>query len=214
MASLPLRGMAALPLRGMAAVPLCAWGPSTFMRPMWAPLAVASSGGLHPCHASRGGHVLGIEIERKFLVAGKSWRNGVRGAGTPIRQGYLSAGGPTQPTVRIRLAGPAAFLTVKGPGGKVRAEFEYAIPPADAEAMLALSVLAVLSKTRWEVLHDGHLWTVDEFHGPAALQGLVLAEVELDSEEVEPPLPAWLGAEVTGDPRYSNAALAAGKPPV
>jgi CYTH domain-containing protein len=111
--------------------------------------------------------------------------------------------------VRIRLAGDAAYLTVKGPGGKVRAEYEYAIPPGDAEGMLALSTMPVLSKTRWEILHAGHLWTVDEFHAPAALQGLVLAEVELDSEEVDPPLPAWLGAEVTDDPRYSNAALAA-----
>jgi len=152
---------------------------------------------------------MGVEIERKFLVAGEGWRAEVRGPGMPIRQGYLSAGGPSQPSVRIRLAGPAAFLTVKGPGGKVRAEFEYAIPPEDAEAMLALSPLAVLSKTRWEVLHEGHLWTVDEFHAPSALRGLVLAEVELAAEEVEPPLPGWIGTEVTDDPRYTNAALAA-----
>jgi adenylate cyclase len=152
---------------------------------------------------------LGIEIERKFLVADAAWRAEVRGVGTTMRQGYLAAGGPSQPSVRIRLAGDTAFLTVKGPGGKVRAEFEYLIPPADAEGMLALSPMAVLSKTRWEVMHEGHLWTVDEFHGPHALNGLVLAEVELDTEAVDPPLPAWLGAEVTDDPRYSNAALAA-----
>jgi adenylate cyclase len=152
---------------------------------------------------------VGIEIERKFLVADAAWRVAARGAGMPIRQGYLAAGGPAEPSVRIRLAGADAFLTVKGPGGKVRAEYEYAIPATDAEGMLALSRLAVLSKTRWEVEHAGHLWTVDEFHAPAALNGLVLAEVELDSEEADPPLPAWVGAEVTADPRYSNAALAA-----
>ena len=152
---------------------------------------------------------MGIEIERKFLVTKADWRPLVRGPGLPIRQGYLAAGGPGLPVVRIRIAGPAAFLTVKGPGGKVRAEFEYPIPLADAEAMLALSPVALLSKTRWEVPHLGHVWTVDEFHAPHRLKGLVLAEVELDTEEVEPPLPPWLGAEVTEDPRYSNAALAA-----
>lgn len=152
---------------------------------------------------------MGIEIERKFLVAGEGWRAAVRGAGTEMRQGYLAAGGPGLPSVRIRLMGERAVLTVKGPGGKVRAEFEYPVPAADAAAMLALSPLAELAKTRFEVMHEGHLWTVDEFHAPAALRGLVLAEVELDSEEVDPPLPPWLGAEVTDDPRYSNAALAA-----
>jgi CYTH domain-containing protein len=111
--------------------------------------------------------------------------------------------------VRIRIAGAAAWLTVKGPGGKVRAEFEYPIPPADAEAMLALSPFATLAKTRWEVPFGGHLWTVDAFEAPASLAGLVLAEVELDSEEVIPDLPGWAGAEVTEDPRYTNAALAA-----
>jgi adenylate cyclase len=152
---------------------------------------------------------MGIEIERKFLVAGEGWRDAARLPGLPMRQGYLAAGGPGLPSVRIRIAGAAAFLTIKGPGGKVRAEFEYPVPVEEAEAMLALSPLATLAKTRFEVMHDGHLWTVDEFEAPAALRGLMLAEVELDSEEVDPPLPGWLGAEVTDDPRFSNAALAA-----
>ena len=150
-----------------------------------------------------------VEIERKFLVASEAWRALVRDAGTPMRQGYLAAGGPGLPGVRIRLAGTEARLTVKGPGGKVRAEFEYVIPYEDGVAMLALSPLAELAKTRFELEHAGHLWTVDEFHGPPALKGLVLAEVELSSEEVHPALPDWLGAEVTDDPRFSNAALAA-----
>ncbi|WP_372618372.1 CYTH domain-containing protein [Falsiroseomonas sp.] len=152
---------------------------------------------------------MGTEIERKFLVASDGWRAQVRGPGLAMRQGYLAAGGPGLPSVRIRLAGDAAFLTVKGPGGKVRAEFEYAIPWADGAAMLALSPMAELAKTRWALEHEGHLWTVDEFHAPDRLKGLVLAEVELSSEAVDPPLPGWLGAEVTEDPRYSNAALAA-----
>lgn len=156
---------------------------------------------------------MGIEIERKFLVASDAWRGRARQPGTPMRQGYLAAGGPGLPSLRIRIAGTAAVLTVKGPGGKVRAEFEYPIPLADAEAMLALSPFAVLSKTRFEVEHEGHLWTVDEFHAPAALQGLVLAEVELKDAATDPPLPGWLGAEVTDDPRFSNAALAAALSP-
>jgi adenylate cyclase len=151
---------------------------------------------------------MGIEIERKFLVRGDGWREVAR-APLPMRQGYLAAGGPKEPSVRIRIAGDSAMLTVKGPGGKVRAEFEYPIPAADAEAMLALSPFAALAKTRWEVPFAGHVWTVDEFVAPAALAGLVLAEVELDSEEVNPDLPDWLGTEVTDDPRYSNAALVA-----
>lgn len=156
---------------------------------------------------------MGIEIERKFLVASDAWRGQARQPGTPMRQGYLAAGGPGLPSLRIRIAGTAAFLTVKGPGGKVRAEFEYPIPLADAEAMLALSPLAVLSKTRFELAHEGHLWTVDEFHAPPALQGLVLAEVELADIVTDPPLPGWLGAEVTDDPRFTNAALAAALTP-
>jgi adenylate cyclase len=150
-----------------------------------------------------------IEIERKFLVASDAWRALVRGKGVAMRQGYLAAGGPGQPSVRIRIAGDAAQLTVKGPGGKVRAEFEYPVPVAEAEAMLALSPLAVLAKARFDLMHEGHHWTVDVFEAPAALAGLVLAEVELDTAEADPPLPDWLGAEVTDDPRYSNAALAA-----
>jgi CYTH domain-containing protein len=146
------------------------------------------------------------EIERKFLVGDLSCIDGSEGV--RIAQGYLSQ--DPERTVRVRLAGDKAWLTIKGRSeGISRAEFEYPIPLADAEAMLALSPLPVLAKTRFEINHDGHLWTDDEFHAPPALRGLVLAEVELDSEAVDPPLPDWLGAEVTDDPRYSNAALAA-----
>lgn len=152
---------------------------------------------------------MGIEIERKFLVAGEGWRRAARGPGLRMRQGYLAAGGADQPSIRVRLAGERAWLTVKGPGGRVRAEFEYPIPPREAEAMLALCPLAVLGKTRFEVPHQGRVWTVDVFDAPAALAGLALAEIELADGAEEPELPDWLGAEVTEDPRYSNAALAA-----
>ncbi len=150
-----------------------------------------------------------VEIERKFLVASDAWRRATRGAGTPIRQGYLSSGGPAAPVVRIRLAGHEAFLTIKGPGGLTRAEFEYPIPPEHAEAMLALCLRPPLSKTRHQVPLGLWLWTVDEFHAPTRLAGLVLAEVELPDEAAAPPLPDWLGEEVTHDPRWTNAALAA-----
>ena len=152
---------------------------------------------------------MGIEIERKFLVADPAWRKAVRGEGLRMVQGYLATGSASAPGVRVRLAGPDAWLTVKGPGGLVRAEFEYPIPVEDAQAMLALCPWPAIEKTRWAVPHEGHLWTVDEFHAPARLAGLILAEVELPSEDTAPPLPDWLGAEVTGDARYSNAALAA-----
>lgn len=151
-----------------------------------------------------------VEIERKFRVASEAWRAAVEGPGVVMRQGYLSAPGPAAPSVRVRLAGDEAFLTIKGPGGLTRAEFEYAIPRDHAEDLIALCPGATLHKTRWHVPHAGHLWTVDEFHAPARLAGLVLAEVELDAEEVNPALPDWLGEELTGDPRWSNAALAAG----
>jgi CYTH domain-containing protein len=153
---------------------------------------------------------MGIEIERKFLVAGEGWRQGTSGPGVPMRQGYLSADGPA--VVRVRLAGPRGFLTIKGPGGLVRAEFEYEIPPRDAEDLLALCAEPPLAKTRWPVPHHGHLWTVDVFESPARLAGLVLAEVELPDAGVAPPLPDWLGQEVTDDPRYANASLARANP--
>lgn len=156
---------------------------------------------------------MGVEIERKFLVASPSWRDGVRGAGVPMVQGYLATGNASAPGVRVRLAGAQAWLTVKGPGGLVRAEFEYPIPVADASGLLALCPWPAIEKTRWEVPHAGHVWTVDEFHAPTRLGRLVLAEVELDTAEVSPSLPDWLGAEVTEDPRYSNAALAAALAP-
>ncbi|QYU70218.1 CYTH domain-containing protein [Leptolyngbya sp. 15MV] len=115
---------------------------------------------------------MGVEIERKFLVAGDGWR-AAAGPGVRMRQGYLAAGGGALPVVRVRIAGDRAWITVKGPGGKVRAEFEYAVPLRDAEAMLALCPWPVLAKTRFEVPDGHHLWTVDVFEAPARLAGLV-----------------------------------------
>jgi adenylate cyclase len=155
------------------------------------------------------------EIERKFLVADERWRGAALGSGLLLRQGYLrGGGGPDHPLARVRLAGAEAFLTVKGPGLMIRAEFEYPIPPADAEAMLAtLCAPPVIEKTRWRVPYAGLVWEVDAFAGH--LEGLVLAEVELATSTEPVLLPPWVGREVTQDARYLNSALArAAAPPI
>ena len=143
------------------------------------------------------------EIERKFLVAGVSWKDGA--TGTLIRQCYLSS--VKERTVRVRVAGRKAFLTIKGVSrGVSRTEFEYPIPMHDAAAMLdALCEHPLIEKTRWVVPFKGFRWEVDEFHGQNA--GLVVAEVELPSADTQPALPPWLREEVSSDPRYFNANL-------
>ncbi len=144
-----------------------------------------------------------LEIERKFLVANEGWRG--LGHVIPIRQGYLASSEAL--SVRVRQAGPRAFLTVKGGKGIVRAEYEYEIPLDEATEMLDRLCRPPLIEKRRHVLDlDGIEWVVDEFDG--ALAGLVLAEVELDSAEQQVALPDWLGREVTDDPRYLNASLA------
>jgi adenylate cyclase len=141
------------------------------------------------------------EIERKFLVRGDGWKPGPPGA--LQRQGYLSV---EDPTVRVRIEGDRATLTVKGAQrGLTRAEFEYEIPLADAEEMFALCPFAV-EKTRYLRDLDGRRWEVDVFHG--ANDGLVIAEIELEREDESFVLPPWIGAEVSRDPRYRVASLA------
>lgn len=146
------------------------------------------------------------EVERKFIVSSAGWRDGARG--TRYRQGYLSAGERAGCTVRIRVAGERAFLTVKGPAAAgARDEYEYPIPVADAEEMLSrLAAGGIVEKTRHRVPFAGRTWEVDEFAGDNA--PLVIAEVELDRIDEEVALPPWVGAEVTDDPRFTNAALA------
>ncbi|QPF73033.1 CYTH domain-containing protein [Roseateles sp. DAIF2] len=145
---------------------------------------------------------MGIEIERKFLVAtGEGWR---RPDALVFSQGYLNRA--AERTVRVRIAGARAFLTIKGKSrGASRAEFEYEIPVADARELLALCEGPLIEKTRHTLEVEGTRWEVDEFHGANA--GLVLAEVELAHEDQPFARPAWLGAEVTGDERYYNSRL-------
>jgi len=145
-----------------------------------------------------------VEIERTFLVTDPSWRGDA--PGTPIRQGYLLRA--VERTVRVRRIGDAGAITVKGPGLRVRAEFEYPIPAADADALLdTLCEPGTIDKVRHTVDHGGRRWTVDEFCGRH--NGLVLAEIELDDPDETVDLPPWVGEEVTDDPAFSNAALSA-----
>ncbi len=143
------------------------------------------------------------EIERKFLVRGEGWRSLAKG--TLYRQGYLNSA--KERTVRIRTAGDAAFITVKGLSvGATRSEFEYEIPVDDARAMLdVLAEKPLIEKRRYKIPAGSLTWEIDEFLGDNA--GLIVAEIELASETQEFEKPAWLGEEVTGDPRYFNSNL-------
>jgi adenylate cyclase len=148
---------------------------------------------------------MAIEIERKFLVLGTPWANLPRGA--LMRQGYLHAS--PERVVRVRIEGALAMLTVKaaahGTQGISRGEWEYPIPLTDAEELLAVCSQPLIEKYRYRIPFDGMVWEVDVFLGDNA--GLVVAEIELDSEEQAFSKPAWLGAEVSDDKRYLNANL-------
>lgn len=148
---------------------------------------------------------MAVEIERKFLVAGDGWRDRVEGE-TRLVQGYLNEDART--TVRVRIRGETAWLTLKGATqGISRLEFEYPIPVADAETLLReLAVSPLIEKTRYRVRHGGHLWELDVFADANA--GLMLAELELTTVDEAFERPDWLGAEVSDDPRYFNANLA------
>ena len=154
---------------------------------------------------------MGIEIERKFLVTDERWRDGVLKS-VRMAQGYINDMAALREarqnaSVRVRIAGDAAFLNLKSrEPGHTRQEFDYPIPVADAEALLALCVGGRIDKVRHYVGHAGHTWEVDEFAGENA--GLVVAELELDSAVEVFERPAWLGREVTDETRWYNLALA------
>jgi CYTH domain-containing protein len=142
------------------------------------------------------------EIERKFIVTGDEWRTA---AYSDFVQGYLNL--DRQRTVRVRMAGDRAHITVKGITQRaMRAEYEYAIPLNDADAMLRnLCVRPLIEKRRYRVKHAGMVWEIDEFQGENA--GLVIAEIELRHEGQDFDKPDWIGEEVTTDKRYYNANL-------
>ena len=143
------------------------------------------------------------EIERKFLPKNDAWRARVRQS-RPMSQGYLANSGNV--SVRVRVAGDEAWLNIKA-GGLVasRQEYEYAIPVSEARELLALAEGPLIEKTRHFVEHGGSTWEIDEFHGDNL--GLVVAELELDSEDADFARPPWLGIEVTELRRYYNVCL-------
>ena len=145
------------------------------------------------------------EIERKFLVKNHDFKKQATRA-IRIVQGYLSS--VPERTVRVRIKGDKGYLTVKGIGnesGASRFEWEIEIPTGDAENLLKICEPGVIDKTRYLVPVGNHTFEVDEFYGDN--EGLILAEVELKSEDEEFEKPDWLGEEVTGDVRYYNAML-------
>ncbi|OEZ87668.1 inorganic triphosphatase [Janthinobacterium sp. HH106] len=146
---------------------------------------------------------MGVEIERKFLLAGDAWRG--LGQTVLLRQGYLSSA--RERVVRVRIEGEQAMLTIKGANvGATRGEWEYPIPLADAVELLdGLCEQPLIEKYRHRIEHAGMVWEVDEFLGVNA--GLLVAEIELASEDQPFEKPEWIGAEVSGDARYYNANL-------
>ncbi len=146
---------------------------------------------------------MAIEIEKKFLVNGEDWKEG--SSSKIYYQGYLCSG--SGQTVRIRIAGDKAWLTIKGKHTNIsRLEFEYPLPLDEAQILLdEVCEQPIIHKRRFFKKYEGFTWEIDEFYGDN--QGLVLAEIELEREDQEFPRPAWLGKEVTHDGRYYNANL-------
>ena len=155
---------------------------------------------------------MGIEIERKFLLADESWRAAVERS-EPMAQGYLVGAqalreGYARASVRARVAGEQAWLNIKAATpGIARTEFEYPLPAADARAMLASLCDGVLEKVRHHVRVEGVLFEIDEFNGDN--DGLIVAEVELPAVDAAFPRPSWLGREVSTLTRYYNVNLIA-----
>jgi len=146
---------------------------------------------------------MAIEIERKFLVVNDSWRNDVRKK-FRIIQGYLNTS--IERSVRVRIKGDKGYLTIKGESKSItRMEFEYEIPVKEAESLITLCDTPVIEKVRHEIFFEKHMWEIDEFAGEN--KGLIIAEIELKSEEQAYKKPKWLGREVSDNPDYYNLSL-------
>lgn len=145
-----------------------------------------------------------MEIEYKFLVDHEIWSKIEKPETELIVQGYISKS--VESTVRVRIKGEKGFLTIKGKTeGIRRSEFEYEIPVSDAESMIDLFTDKHIRKYRYEIVVAGKTWEVDEFHGP--LKGLILAELEVESEEETFEKPTWVTDDVSTDASYFNAVL-------
>ena len=146
---------------------------------------------------------MGLEIERKFLIKNDSWRKEADN-GTLLRQGYLNS--TAERTVRVRINGDEAYLTIKGKNENLtRKEFEYEIPADEAESLLELCEKPIIEKTRFLIKKNNHTWEIDIFGGEN--KGLQVAEIELNSEEEKFQKPTCLGDEVSHDSRYYNSSL-------
>lgn len=143
------------------------------------------------------------EIERKYLLKNDAWKT--LGVGSLYRQGYLSL--DQDRTVRVRITEDAGYITIKGrTSGISRAEFEYEIPLEDAVVILdTMCIGPIIEKYRFKITHEGMLWEVDQFIG--SNEGLVVAEIELISEDQTFDIPPWVGDEVSDDPKYYNSNL-------
>ena len=147
---------------------------------------------------------MALEIERKYLVISDLYKK-MAMSDSHIIQAYLAR--TDHGVVRVRVRDEKAYITVKSRiTGPTRSEWEYEIPLSDAQEMIAkISDGKLIDKTRYIVEYDGLTWEIDEFHG--ALEGLVVAEVELQDEHVKPELPPFVGRDVTGERRFYNSAL-------
>ena len=143
------------------------------------------------------------EIERKYLVRDNSYKSKAHSS-YRIIQGYLST--DKEATIRIRICDYRAFITIKGlNNGIIRNEWEYEIPMEDAKEMIKICKGVVIDKTRYNVDYCGFAWEIDEFHGVHS--GLVLAEIEIETENDVYPLPQFVGEEVSGNAKYYNSVL-------
>ena len=144
-----------------------------------------------------------VEIERRFLLADDSWREA---ASEPLvlQQGYLSV--EKERTIRVRIIGSQAWLTLKGYiSDMTRSEFEYEIPLAHAQQMMETMCPFKMEKHRYRVEFKGFVFEIDEYFGDNA--PLIVAEIELPSEDTEFPKPSWLGQEITSNGKFTNAYL-------
>jgi len=146
---------------------------------------------------------MALEIERKYLLKNNDWKTLIKEE-ISIKQGYLNS--EKERTVRVRTYGEKGIITIKGKNNNLtRKEFEYSIPLADALEMLKLAEMPLIEKTRFIIINDGNTWEIDVFEG--VNKGLVVAEIELESETEKFEVPEWIGEEVSTDPKYFNACL-------
>ena len=147
---------------------------------------------------------MGQEIERKYLVDKNKWQQIDKPTGQLLRQGYLLTD-PTK-TIRVRQTTDKGFLTIKGLSiGATRSEYEYEIPFDEAQELLDNFSISELSKIRYDIFFNNKVWEVDEFLGDNI--GLIVAEIELTSEDEKFDIPSWIDKEVTGQEKYYNSSL-------